>query len=105
MKRSRSFLRFRRGSRDANHASIRDGLRALGHFVVDCAGLGDGAPDLLVYPRRFAVSGDGPALWLELKAGKGKLRASQLEWRAKAEARGIRVAVARTLDEALEALR
>ena len=47
----------------------------------------------------------GAPVWLELKAGKGKLRLSQVAWRAKAERSGIRVATARTLDEAIEALR
>lgn len=100
--RGAAFYRAKRGRRDSNHAAIRDGLRALGHFVVDTAGVGDGVPDLCVYPR------NGPtvrAVWLELKVGRGKERASQFHWRGHAEARGIRVATVRTLDEALEALR
>lgn len=115
MKRARSFMKYRMGSRDANHAAIRDGLRKLGHFVVDLAGCGDGVPDLCVYPRvtdgdllRYAIFGarreDCAPVWLEVKAGKGKLRESQLKWRASAEARGIRVATVRTLDEALAVL-
>jgi hypothetical protein len=31
---------------DANHAAIRDGLRALGWVVYDMSGAGDGLPDL-----------------------------------------------------------
>lgn len=101
MKRSRSFLRFRRGARDANHAAIRDGLRALGHLVLDMAGVGDGIPDLCVYPRH--VNGSEP-VWLELKVAKGKLRESQTALHAIAPRFGMRVAVVRSLDEALAAV-
>lgn len=135
------------GRRDGNHASIRDGLKALGHLVFDLAGTGGGVPDLCVYPRRavdtqcLAIEDmdDGylccagrqghsgehaniygatmkrahfrsaptslSPVWLEVKIAKGKLRESQLDWRASAEARGVIVRTARTLDEALEALR
>lgn len=108
MKRGRSFLRYRRGARDANHAAIRDGLRALGHFVVDLAGVGDGVPDLLVISRAgFSfVFGwvEAKPTFLELKVGKGKLRESQKAWKAAAVARGVAVATVRTLDEALDAI-
>ena len=102
MSRSRAWFKQKAGRRDANHAAIRDGLRKLGHFVVDLAAVGDGVPDLLVAPRRPV---DERMVFIEVKAAKGRLRASQLAWRAEAERRGIRVAVARTLDEAIEALR
>jgi hypothetical protein len=83
--------------------------------VVDTAGVGDGVPDLCVWPRLspdkalvdIVVLGgvrDPTAVWLELKVGKGKERKSQLAWRASAEARGIRVATVRTLQEALAVL-
>jgi hypothetical protein len=104
VKRSRSFLRYRRGSRDANHVAIRDGLRNLGHEVIDLAPVGDGVADLEVF--RFL----GAGIWslkptfLELKVGKGKLRESQLAWRERAASRGIRVRTVTTLAEALEAL-
>lgn len=104
MKRGLSFMKYRNGSRDANHNAIRDGLRALGHFVIDCAGVGEGVADLCVYyvgPR----SDVSPfPVWLEVKTAKGKLRTSQLDWSAAAASRGVRVRVARTLDEALRAL-
>ena len=107
--RGAAFFRSKAGRRDANHAAIRDGLRKLGHFVQDLAAVGDGCPDLMVIRSAgFSfVAGwlDATPVFLELKAGRGKLRASQLAWREQAEARGIRVATVRTLDEALEALR
>lgn len=106
--RDRDFFRRKAGRRDSNHAAIRDGLRKLGHFVVDTAGVGDGVPDLCVYPRAawsaIAIALTQP-VWLELKAARGKLRESQLAWRGRAAARGLEVRVARTLDEAIEALR
>jgi hypothetical protein len=98
-----SFFRAKAGRRDANHAAIRDGLRALGHEVIDCAGIGDGVADLLVYPYRRVL--DVSPVWLELKVAKGRLRDSQLKWQHRMRERGIRVAVARNLAEALEALR
>lgn len=116
MARGPAWFRQKAGRRDPNHASIRDALRKLGHFVVDLGGAAGGVPDLLVFPKLtshmafadifvFGATREPPPVFIELKAAKGKLRASQLEWRAKAEARGVRVAVARDLTEALEALR
>ena len=102
--RGREFYRRKAGRRDANHAAIRDGLRALGHFVVDTAGVGDGVPDLLVYPRWPDMIMHPTGLWLEVKTEKGKLRAAQLAWATSAKAVGLHVATARTLDEALAAV-
>lgn len=99
--RGRDFFARKAGRRDANHAAIRDGLRRLGHFVIDCGGVGGGVPDLCVFPFGRTTLG---AVWLELKVARGKLRQSQLDWRAQAEARGLVVRVARTFDEALDAL-
>lgn len=98
VKRSRAFLRHRRGNLDANHVPIRDGLIGLGHCVVDLAGVGDGVSDLWV--KKLG----GGAVWLEVKTLKGRGRLSQLAFKAKVEARGERYAVARTLDEAIGAL-
>ena len=99
MSRGPKWFMAKRGRKDANHASIRDALRKLGHFVVDTSACGDGVLDLLVYDRL------NNAVWLEVKSPDGKLRISQLEFISKLDARGIHHAVARTLDEALEAIR
>lgn len=103
---SRRAFRQRRGFKDANHAAIVEGLRKLGHHVIDLAGAGDGVPDICVVQRINASGGVTYAehTWLELKTAKGKLRTSQVDWQTRAIARGVRVRVARTLDEALVAL-
>lgn len=104
MSRGPEFFRRKAGRRDANHAAIRDGLRALGHFVDDLAGVGGGVPDLLVWPRGYqTIMGweEPRPLYIEVKSRKGRLLESQRSWRSAAEARGITVAVARTLDEAI----
>lgn len=98
MTRSASWFRTKAGRRDANHAAIRDALRALGHFVVDTASVGGGVPDLAVFVR-----GADPT-WLEVKVAKGRVEDSQIAWRQRAESFGVRVRVARTLAEALEAI-
>ena len=46
---------------DANHADIRDGLKALGWEVLDTSGIGQGVPDL------FVRLGPGRSLGLEIK--------------------------------------
>jgi hypothetical protein len=111
--RGRAFFRAKAGKRDGPHAAIRDGLRKLGHFVVDCAGLMDGTPDLCVYPRaRWVQLSSGAEgldafplpVWLEVKVAKGRMRETQLSWHAAALNAGVRVAVVRTLDEAHAAL-
>lgn len=48
---------------DANHAEIRDGLRALGHEVLDLSAAGQGIPDLAV------KIGPGMLHFLEVKDG------------------------------------
>lgn len=95
-----AFFRARAGFADANAQAIIDGLRKLGHFVVPIRASEPGVPDLCVWPRLRPHG-----VWLELKTAKGKERAAQVAWRERAQARGIRVAVIRTLEEALEALR
>lgn len=91
----RRYFRGRRGSRDANHSQIANGLRKLGYFFVDCSGLGGGALDLLVYDRL------SNAYWVELKTDDGKLSDSQLDFIGELETRGISWGCCRTLDDVL----
>jgi len=85
--------------------SIQDALKALGFWVLripagQYKGAGGsrvhvaekGCPDLLVV-------GVG---WLEVKTPKGALSPEQVAWHAKAEARGVRVAVVTSAREAAE---
>ena len=95
---SRRAFRARRGSRDANHAAIRDALRKLGYLVIDLAGAGDGVPDLLVFGRT------GRVVFLELKTFKGKPRPSQERFAAQLATYDVTHAYVRTLDEALAVL-
>lgn len=108
MKRTGQFFALKRGRRDANHAPIRDALRALGHKVIDTAGVGDDVPDLCVYARALRrVRGAlwlAP-VWLEVKTPDGAPTPGQLAWAAEARRLGIKHAFVETLDEALEALR
>lgn len=102
---SRRFFQARAGKPDANAEVIIKALRALGHFVVPIRSSDPGVADLLVFPRTLAPPWRNLPVFLELKVAKGKLLASQVEWRASAEARGIRVVTVRSVDETLEALR
>lgn len=52
----------RSGRRDANHAAIRDDLRARGFLVLDLGSVGGGCPDLL-------VAWPGGMVLLEVKDG------------------------------------
>lgn len=92
------------GRRDANHATIRDGLEALNHFVIDLASVGDGVVDLEVFKYLGQGVWSMKPTFLELKTHKGKLRASQVAWRERAASRGLRVRTATTLEQALAAL-
>jgi hypothetical protein len=89
--------------------SIRSALEATGAWVeriqagkhrvkggvLVCAS--PGTPDLLVlWPR---------VVFLEVKLPKGKLKPTQELWHARAQAAGLRVAVVRSVAEALEAVR
>lgn len=95
MKRSRSFLRYRNGQRDANHATIANGLKALGYLVIELPGAGKGCPDLLVFSRT------GRQVFIEVKTAKGKMRESQVAFAARLTSYDVAHGVARTLDEAL----
>lgn len=89
-----------RARRDANHAEVVAGLRAVGLSVLDLAPLGHGCPDLLVgHPRGNVL--------LEIKDGTKPPSARALtpdEQRFLATWRGPR-AVVGSLAEAIEALR
>jgi len=89
----------RYGCRDANHAHIRDGLRAHGHRVLDLGDVGKGCPDLLVRHRSQAQR----MRLLEVKRpGKREdLTPAEVEFR---QLWGDAVVVVETLAEALAAL-
>lgn len=80
------------GKRDANHAAIKDALKAVGCSVLDLADVGRGCPDLLV--------GYAGHNWLmEVKDGANKTLTEDesrfaLLWRGQC-------AIVRTVDEAL----
>lgn len=85
---------------DANHAEIRDGLRALGWDVYDFSGIGGGLPDLGV------ALVPGVPHFIEIKDGDKPLSAQKLtkkqeEWHSFAWQMTSRVT---SLDEAIEAL-
>lgn len=94
-----------RGRKDANHASIVEGLLAVGCSVLDLSEVGKGCPDV-------AVGVSGVTVFLEIKrpgvAGKkrGAVQArtnkAQSEFRAKWY--GGPVAIVETLEQALEVL-
>lgn len=79
----------RRTSRhkDANHDAIVKLARQLGGFVIETHTVGNGAPDFFVFIR--GVRPYLPSGWMavEVKSGKGKLRAKQ-------EAKGSQVPIA-----------
>ena len=58
---------------DANHAEIRDGLGALGVYVIDTHRLGDGFPDLVAWTLEVG--------WqlLEVKTARGRLTKAERE--------------------------
>lgn len=59
---------------DANHSTIRDGLRAVGYQILDMHDVGRGFPDLL------AVCKTGQIVLLEVKTASGKLNAEETEF-------------------------
>jgi len=99
-------MRWRRAKRDATHAPIVKGLRALGWSVVESHAVGGGFPDAI-------VGGRGLTHLLEFKrpgvAGRkrGAVQAATNEAQARFadEWRGGPVHVVSSLDEALAALK
>lgn len=59
---------------DANHAEIRDGLRAAGYQILDMHEVGKGFPDLLAVTKRRQI------ILLEVKTPSGKLNAEEREF-------------------------
>ena len=93
----------RAARRDANHAEVRDGLRAAGCKVLDLGAVGKGCPDLLVGFR-------GRLRLLEVKDGSKPPSARELtpdeqaffrEW---GDGARLPVHVVRSLDDALVAI-
>lgn len=97
-----SWHKSKAGKRDPQHAAIRDALEKLGHIVADLGGAAGGVPDLAVLPRGANA---GEWRWLEVKADKGTLTPTQELLHAAWLAKGVKVHVVRTLDEALEVCR
>lgn len=81
----------RRGAKvDAQHAAVRDGLRALGWTVEDYSHVGGGVPDLQISigpalpfapdkRARGVLNGGGFAVWVEVKSKGGELTDVQQE--------------------------
>ena len=85
----------RHGRRDANHAAIREALRAVGVSVFDTAALGDDFPDLV-------CGRHGATVLMEIKSPGSKERPGQASARLKW--RGGRWVVVRSVGEALAAV-
>lgn len=93
----------RRAARtDANHAAVKNALRGIGCYVVDCSHVGAGFPDLVCAWR-------GKWVFLEVKDGAKapsarKLTPEQTIFHAEAKAKGCRVHVVTSADEAIKAM-
>lgn len=84
---------------DDNHAEIVAALRGIGAYVVDCAHVGRGFPDLLVWWR-------GGVIPVEIKDGaksasRRKLTADQQVFHAEAAHHGCPVRVVTDVTQAL----
>jgi len=99
--RGAAWYRAKAGRRDTTHASVRDGLEKLGHIVADLGGAAGGVPDLAVRHPRW---NSGVWRWLEVKTARGGLTPAQRELHARWLAKGVRVLVVKSLDEALSAV-
>lgn len=87
---------------DANHGEIVGILRGLGAYVIDCAHVGDGFPDIL-------VGWLGKWTLVEIKDGAKrpsarKLTTHQIPLHAECERRGLPCVVIATRDQALALL-
>lgn len=61
---------------DASHGEVRDTFRGLGWLVADCARMGNGFPDLLVWHRRAGMH------LVEVKTAHGTETDRQTRFRA-----------------------
>lgn len=77
---------------DSNHLEIVAALKDSGCTVESLARMGKGCPDLLVGLR-------GRNWLIEVKGGRGLIRASQAAWRSRWNGQ---VAIVRNVDEAIE---
>lgn len=93
-KRDKSFFMLKAGRRDANHDTVRDGLRKF-FVVVDTAGVGNGVFDLCVH------LGADRWMWTEVKVPGGELTADERKWKAKLERAGARTCVIHDVEEGL----
>ena len=93
----------RRASRvDANHSEIKSALERIGCYVVDCAHVGQGFPDLVIAWR-------GRWVLLECKDGaksksRQKLTGAQTIFHAEAAAKNCKVHVVTSVDDAIAAV-
>ena len=90
-----------RGRRDANHAEIRDGLRALGLRVADTADLADFVDLVVAHAKRNYLLEVKPPEWTKPRSQRER---DQQEWREAWAAAGGQVDVVRSLDDALMVL-
>jgi hypothetical protein len=85
--------------RDANHHEIADALRDIGVYVVDCAHVGGGFPDLLCAWRSewklVEIKRD------DVPPSASKLQLNQILFQNKAAERGCKVYTVRSIDDAL----
>lgn len=87
---------------DDNHAEIVRALQRIGVYVVDCSHVGAGFPDLMCFFR-------GQVTLVEVKDGakvasRRKLTPAQTIFHAEAMAKGCKVHVVETVDQALRLL-
>lgn len=84
---------------DANHREVADALMRCGAWVIDCSGVGQGFPDLLVSHR-------GKLMLIEVKDGakspsRRKLTPAQVDFHALAKATGTPVHIVESVEQAV----
>jgi hypothetical protein len=101
MSRGPSWFRAKAGKRDASHAKIRHALERLGYLIADLGGAAGGVADLAVLARQRT----GEWRWLEIKSPKGTLTAEQKKLHAHWLAKGVKIHVVRSVEDALRVVR